>query len=269
MPALRVRPNALALRPFIRSLSFQESALPPAFERMLPTGQVHLLVNAFEDEFRLYDTAGRLAVRTGGSVLLGARAKPAIIDTREQRALIRIDFKLGGAAAFFRAPLVEAQDEFVNLHELWGKEGAVIRERVLEGRTPQQKLALLEDVLLKRLADSDGGDPAIAEAGRLLERGSSVSAIQSELGLLPKTLVRRFHQYVGLSPKRYGRVRRLQRVLRAVNSGRPFDWAEIAAAHGYTDQAHLIHDFRELTGVSPSGYRPNAAGVQNHIPLEL
>lgn len=42
--------------------------------------------------------------------------------------------------------------------------------------------------------------------------------------------------------------------------------ARLAAEHGYCDQARLIDDFRELTGVTPGAYRPRSAAERNHRP---
>jgi AraC-like DNA-binding protein len=73
---------------------------------------------------------------------------------------------------------------------------------------------------------------------------------------------------VGLTPKRFARVRRLQRILDAAARNVNVDWAEAAVEHGYYDQAHLINDFRELTGITPTAYRPRAAHERNHVPLD-
>jgi hypothetical protein len=40
-----------------------------------------------------------------------------------------------------------------------------------------------------------------------------------------------------------------------MNSSGPEQTSLVAAEHGYTDQAHLIHDFRDLTGSTPTSYR--------------
>jgi methylphosphotriester-DNA--protein-cysteine methyltransferase len=72
--------------------------------------------------------------------------------------------------------------------------------------------------------------------------------VGAELGLSPRTFTRRFRDHTGLTPKRFARIQRLQRLLAAVEPAHPVDWARLAAEHGYCDQAHLIDDFRELTG---------------------
>jgi hypothetical protein len=46
------------------------------------------------------------------------------------------------------------------------------------------------------------------------------------------------------------------------------DWCGLAAEYGYADQAHLIRDFRDLTGLTTTEYRPRSAEVQNHVPVE-
>jgi AraC-like DNA-binding protein len=58
---------------------------------------------------------------------------------------------------------------------------------------------------------------------------------------------------VGLAPKRFARVRRFQRwcAPRRPRSRRT-DWSRLAAETGYHDQAHLIHDFRDLSGLTPA-----------------
>jgi AraC-like DNA-binding protein len=53
------------------------------------------------------------------------------------------------------------------------------------------------------------------------------------------------------------------------------DWAGVAAECGYFDQSHLIREFIELSGVSPTDYRRrqerlDRAGVhvkRHHLPL--
>jgi AraC-like DNA-binding protein len=183
----------------------------------------------------------------------------------EQRHLIAVEFKLSGAAAFFEMPLSEVSDKIVGLDDVWGYDGAFVRERLCEPPTPGEKLRVLETILLERFTRS--WEPGATTAVELLARGVSLTDTRSRLGLLPKTFVRRIREQAGLTPKRLWRVRRMQRLVGSVRCPADADWCQVAAQYGYTDQAHFIHDFRDLTGMTPTAYRPAAPQRRNHVPV--
>src|SRR5260370_18616754 len=90
-------PHAPALGAFVASLRYQEGEIPAAFERMLPTGQTHLLVNLREDEFRTYSGPDCAAIhRPHEAVLAGPRPPSTVNDTHEQSSLPRVHFYIAG-----------------------------------------------------------------------------------------------------------------------------------------------------------------------------
>jgi AraC-like DNA-binding protein len=265
-------PRTARLAPYVASIGYYESALPAGRDRVLPGGGAGLMVNLHEDEFRTYHGPGATQVRRApGAVLTGAEDRAVVIDTADQRRGLSVSFTAGGAAAFFALPLGEVTGQLIGLAELWGRDGAVLRDRLLEVADPRQQAAGLEEVLAARLLRRSPGPPAhgpaVSHAAAELRRGRRVRDVAGELGLSPRTFTRRFRDGTGLTPKRYARIQRLQRLLAAVEPGRPVDWAALAARHGFCDQAHLIDDFRELTGVTPGAYRPRSAAERNHLPL--
>ncbi|WP_379654632.1 helix-turn-helix domain-containing protein [Pseudoxanthomonas sp. UC19_8] len=78
-----------------------------------------------------------------------------------------------------------------------------------------------------------------------------MAALADRLGVAMRTLQARFLAAVGLTPKEYARVRRLQALLRTLD-GDAAPIAEAAARHGYSDQAHATHDLARLTGMTPA-----------------
>ena len=56
-------------------------------------------------------------------------------------------------------------------------------------------------------------------------------------------------------------------MLASVTAGDATEWAEVATRHGFFDQAHLINDFRDLTGVTPAAYEPRSMTEHNHVPV--
>jgi AraC-like DNA-binding protein len=53
-----------------------------------------------------------------------------------------------------------------------------------------------------------------------------------------------------------------------VRDGAPVDWAEVALAGGYCDQAHLANEFRDLSGITPGAYLASDRPFVNHVPME-
>ena len=58
-------------------------------------------------------------------------------------------------------------------------------------------------------------------------------------------------------------------VVRHVAADAPVDWADVAVAGGYYDQAHLAHEFHDFAGISPSRYRAGRAAVRESRPYRL
>jgi AraC-like DNA-binding protein len=77
-----------------------------------------------------------------------------------------------------------------------------------------------------------------------------------------------FREQVGLTPKLYCRLRRFQEVVRKFAAGGPVDFADVAAAGGYCDQAHLANDFRAFSGVSPGAWLSAERPFQNHAAMD-
>lgn len=263
-----VRRPARALAPFVARIGYFESQPAPGREIRLPNGCPHLVINLDEDEIRWYEGPGFRTARriTGGAAFGGAFASPVGLDLARQR-LVYVGFRPGGAYPFFAPPAHELAAPVVDLAELWGADGATLRERLLCAGTPDAALRAVERLLIARPVRPLLPDPAMAHAAAALGRGAPVTAVGDELGMSHSRLLRRFTERIGMTPKRYARVRRLHRLLTAIPYDAPVDWAAAAHAAGYSDQAHLIHEFRALAGITPSVYRARSVRASNHIPL--
>jgi AraC-like DNA-binding protein len=90
-----------------------------------------------------------------------------------------------------------------------------------------------------------------------------VDTLAAELGCSRRYLVAGFREQVGVPPKTLARILRFHRAVGMMGSGP--GWAEIALSCGYYDQAHLIRDFNQFAGSSPSDFArrrlPDGGGV--------
>ena len=97
-------------------------------------------------------------------------------------------------------------------------------------------------------------DEKIEKAVKLLDAAEGdmrIGTLAKTLGVSLRTLQPRFLAAVGMTPKEYARVRRLQALLQSLDEEEP-DIAAAAARHGYSDQAHATHDLVRWTGSTPA-----------------
>jgi AraC-like DNA-binding protein len=262
-----VRQPAPPLDRLVRAITYQAGEQPQtSVEKILPGPVASLWVNLNCDRFRSLGETGRVR-QVPGAMLAGPTSRACVMEFEEGRAHVSVIFDLGAAGRFFAHPLALFRDEQVALEDVWGHVGANLRERLLEAATPGDALGVLEDVLLGQLiqAGRPVPDPAVTAAACALSRGVPVGEAADGLGLLPRTLRRRFTAQVGLTPKRFARVRRLQRVVRDLDGQVRADWAAVAARHGYADQPHLTDEFRALVGVTPTEYLRARIDGPNHL----
>lgn len=82
-----------------------------------------------------------------------------------------------------------------------------------------------------------------------------VSQVEMALGIGRRSLQRLFERYIGVSPKWVLARYRMHDVVTALDEGYVGPLGELAAEHGWFDQAHFTRDFTRLVGVPPGEYR--------------
>lgn len=110
------------------------------------------------------------------------------------------------------------------------------------------RMLAMKAAVRARLRDTPPSDPAAPAIAAALRAGRTVAEVAWDLGYSERQLHRRTLAGFGYAPKTLQRIVRFQRALRLARSGVPL--AEVAASSGYTDQAHLSHDVKRLSGVS-------------------
>jgi AraC-like DNA-binding protein len=164
----------------------------------------------------------------------------------------------GGLGAFITGSAAELTDRVVPLGQALGIDEAVLLRQVTAEPDEAARVALLAGAL-EQAVDPDRREPAlsVAEVARLAESDRTVRRLGDlceRSGLGQRTLQRMFLQYAGVSPTWVIRRYRLLEAAETVREGRPVSWADIAAALGYADQAHLTRDFRAAIGQTPAAY---------------
>jgi len=227
---------------------------------MLPSGGVQLLFALHETPIACFSPATS-AVKTewSGAVVHGPQWRYYVSGPKPPGAVIGVAFRPGQAGAVLGVALPDLADQHAPLGALWGARGCELHEQLMAAHDPMQAFRILEQNLSARIERSLLVHPAVAHALSSCElTPASIGDLQREAGYSAKHFIALFRAGVGMTPKHYYRIQRFNRVLRYLASGIDCGLAGIAASAGYSDQAHLTREFRELAGVTPTQYRPSA-----------
>ncbi|GAA2426009.1 helix-turn-helix domain-containing protein [Streptomyces glaucus] len=156
-----------------------------------------------------------------------------------------VRFPPGTAPVLLGVPAHELRDRRVDLADLWP--AARVRRLAARVAAAPDPASGLEELALRRAAETGPPDPLLRRIVAALDAGRTVAATAAELGLGARQLHRRSLAAFGYGPKTLARVLRLRRALALARAGVPLAWT--AARAGYADQAHLARDVRALTGL--------------------
>lgn len=256
-------PREPQLRGIVRSLWHCRDPGARGLEQLLPSGLMQLLINVGGDRLRHATSVGGPVTRCSAAVVQGLQSRPIVLDRRDQRELFGVVFEPGAARAVLGISLDAVADTHVDLCDLTPG-GPPLRPHMLRGATLDQRFARIERWLLARRRRPI--DRMVMRAVVLMQRGEQrVCALAADIGTSERRLRRRFRAEVGLPPKQFARVLRMQRALVGLRGGEPL--AVVAQSSGYHDQAHLSHELRELASVSPGDYRQRRPRYPNHLRL--
>ncbi|MDT9682180.1 helix-turn-helix domain-containing protein [Streptomyces sp. TRM76323] len=192
---------------------------------------------------------------TEGRLLVAGPDTRAYAPDGAGAAWAGVRFAPGDAPALLGVPAHALRDRRVDLADLW----PAARARRLAARVaaaPGDPATALEEAALSVAAAAPRPDPLLRAVAARLDAGWSVAATADAVGIGARQLHRRSLDAFGYGPKTLARVLRLQRALALIRAGTPC--AAVAAAAGYTDQAHLTRDVRALTGRTPAAYATSA-----------
>jgi AraC-like DNA-binding protein len=145
----------------------------------------------------------------------------------------------------------------------WQHEALALLPRVIDASN-EERVRLLNDLLLAHRPAHDETAGRMRDLVRDARHDRALwdpKALAQRVHVSQRTSQRVFMDYVGQGPKWVARRYRIQAAVEALDAERQDpaatrqDLTALALDLGYYDLAHFSRDFRDVTGVTPSGYR--------------
>lgn len=195
------------------------------------------------------------------SYVVGSTLRAFIVRSVGWRHVIGASLAPEGVEPLLGVPAGLIGDTVAMLHDIIGNDAGLIEERVLDG-SAEGALRRLADVLWERRRAAPPPDATVGRAAAIVRETAGrkrMDALTADLDVSARSLERKFLTHVGMSPKLFSRLVRFDRVVRDLARRGQTPWTQFALAHGYSDQAHFINEFREFAGVTPEEFeRENA-----------
>ncbi|WP_114820121.1 helix-turn-helix domain-containing protein [Chryseobacterium sp. KLBC 52] len=153
----------------------------------------------------------------------------------------------------------EIRNQIISVEDILKNKLEVFQEKLFNKESP---LAIINDLNIfftRFLSERMSADHHLITATQqyILQSKGSVSSkdLQYFTGYSERHLERKFDYHIGISPKKYGNIIRLHYFLSLMNNGiDDKNMTTLSYEAGYSDQSHLIREFKNNIGLTPKQY---------------
>lgn len=222
----------------------------PVMVQTIPSGCVHLVFHRGDN---LHIQSKGLQPKNfirGQFSIYGSLISEGNID------MIAVIFHPLGVRSFVQCSMDDLYNRYIDVEDLEDIELNHLKYSISSESNVQTCIQLIELFLMKRLVNTDYNYRKIENSIRQIIHYPQieVSTLAENSCLGYRQFKRVFTNYVGTSPKEYYRIIRFQRVLFMLQNNPEIEIADLSYACGFYDPSHLVKDFREFTGCSPTQY---------------
>lgn len=166
-----------------------------------------------------------------------------------------IMFQPDGLQRLYSLPMHELADRSYEARSVIGCSASCIWQMLGDLGSFEERVHVVDEWLLRQSLSSPEVDGISDAANRMIRTGGRVdlTVLACRAGLSTRQFARRFIRQVGLRPKLFARIARFEAALEEKGRFVAKSWTDVAHEFGYFDQMHMVHDFEEFTGATPTG----------------
>ncbi|MBV9888450.1 MAG: AraC family transcriptional regulator [Acidobacteria bacterium] len=209
----------------------------------------------FGDRFKFCYWGSREEESVPAASLVGMLTRPhaTLLHQGTFQSFI-IMFQAHGLTDLFGVPSSEVTNHTYDADAVLGKPIRELEQRLGNCETFQQRDSVANHFFEELLKHAQTADRMTFAADRILSSGGRLPTadLAGQAGIGVRQFQREFSARFGASPKLFSRIVRFQNALDTKARSSTKSWTDVAHEFGYYDQMHMVHDFREFTGESPT-----------------
>lgn len=230
-----------------------ELSLSSTQNRVVPNGSVNLMFH-YGDVLNNRDKDNRITPQFQ-TMITGQSTNyfDALCTGKSQ--FVSVVFYPAGARLFYNIPMTHLLNQHLDIANLDPINAKYICEQLAEEADYKQKITIIEKYLLTNFSEKNLYNnlriSTALEKAALYGGNISMDELTNLACLSYKQFDRIFSDLVGLHPKQFMKVIRLQNVFRLLSNSSRNNLLDIAFLAGYYDQAHFNKEFKQFTGYTP------------------
>ena len=175
-----------------------------------------------------------------------------------------VEFLPGGLHCLTGFRQADITDQRLPLDLIQQRTKRLIAAAVEESNTIAGLVRRLDDIILACVQERRLPSAVISVIDHIRRRHGAISVreLAGNEFYSAKQLNRLFQEYIGVNVKTFAGIARINYILQRISAA-PFLDLDAVQTAGFYDQAHFIHSFKEICGVTPQNYRRNMSGFYN------
>lgn len=177
----------------------------------------------------------------------------------EKTSVVIVVFQPHGLHHLMGISANACHNAIISAEEIFGHQAILLHDKLSVLSEPMPKLNILNSFFLELCAKKTLSNHSIIPASLshiLKNKGNiSINHLVKLTGYTERHIERTFKESIGLTPKKFGNIVRLHYFLSLIKEkARRSQFTDLCYEAGYSDQSHLIREFKKYTGITPTTY---------------
>lgn len=249
---------AIELSPYIKHYLFLENAeLASKKLRLFSDGNTGMVLT-FGGNL-ISNNHGDEPLNYPNSFLYGQISQFKDLHSVGRTGIIIVVFQPFGINHLLGIAAHEIKDGIIATENIFGRHGSLLYEKLAEQPYLETKLQLLNTFFIKQSPRKVHSNQNLIHSTLhyiLKNKGAiSVNHLVKYTGYTERHIERIFNESIGLNPKKFGNIVKLHFFLNLLKyKSMQSNMTDLCYEAGYSDQSHLIKEFKKYTGITPTQY---------------
>jgi AraC-like DNA-binding protein len=227
-------------------------------QRVVPNGYLEIIIHVTPLHCELFKNGNWS--HSPDHTIIGMHTEPYIVKFNDVVKVFGIRLKPEGIFNLFAIPSSLFRDKYEDMEDVLGNDFRILCSQIRESLSVNERISFASNYLIKSLQKNKIEYSYINRAAEVI-RNRKGAIIMDELSdeacISRRQLERAFYDKLGISPKQYMRLSRLNEVHRLLELKEELNLTSVSHLCGYADQAHFIREFKSFMGYTPTVFIKN------------